>query len=171
MSCMNKKLTHLFFAIALICSACSEEKTEQKISLPKEEIALFVPYEQMKNAQIYLDKELHFNSDSLSSDTLFFIPLSSCDKCINLILNSLLANEFSGTIVFGGNIKDKPIFEKQYKALFEKRACLVDEKYAMYKYDMDIYGPTLLIRNTKPPMVSHLDFTTWKEVLKELRWK
>ncbi|WP_300662472.1 hypothetical protein [Fluviicola sp.] len=168
---MNSIRNHLFVAIVLICCACSENKSEKKIPVPKEEIALFTPYEQMQNAQIYLDKTLAFNTDSIPSDTLFFIPLNSCDKCIDLILNSLLANEFSGAIVFGGNIKDKPIFEKQYKALMQKHTCLVDENYVMYKYDLDIYGPTLLIRSGKSPLVAHLDFTNWKDVLKELRWK
>ncbi|MNJ85809.1 hypothetical protein D3C87_32890 [compost metagenome] len=166
---MNRILIHLCIAAVFICYSCSENKTEIQIPAPKEGIALFVPYEHMQNTHIYLDQV--FDSDSIPSDTLFFIPLNSCDKCIDLILNSLLANEFSGTIIFGGNIQDKPIFEKQYNTLMLRHFCLIDEKYAMYKYDLDIYGPTLLIRNDKSPTIAHLDFTNWKAVLKELHWK
>ncbi|MNU70173.1 hypothetical protein D3C71_595750 [compost metagenome] len=169
MSFMNRILVCLSIAAVLICYSCGENKTENQQPAPKEEIALFTPYEQMPNARIYLNKA--FNSDSIPSDTLFFIPLNSCDKCIQLILNSLLENEFSGTIIFGGNIRNKPVFEKQYNTLMLRSFCLVDENYLMYKYDLDIYGPTLLIRNNQSPLIAHLDFNNWKDVLKELQWK
>ncbi len=164
-----RSINYLFFFLVLISFfSCGPNKSKEKKTTTKE---LFTKYTHNRDLLAYFETEFQLKNENIANDTIFFIPLNSCDKCVQVIMASIEENDFSGLIVFGGKISDKPIFNEMYQSLLKTEHCLIDTNYRMYQYNLDVYEPALIITNSEKPVMANLNYLTWNETCKQIGWK
>ena len=158
------------FALFALLLSCSAEENKAPAIEPHAK-DLFHDYYRKNELKSYLKKEFNIHLGAPKTDTILFIPLNSCDKCVQKVLKSTQKNEFSGTVVFGGDIQYKPAFKELYTDILRNKNCLVDTNNVFNKYNIDVFTPTLIIMKKPMPRFSLIDFQNWKEVCKVISWK
>ncbi len=151
-------------------TACETEVKEPLVYEPHAR-DLFHDYFRKKELKAYLSKEFNVDLGAPKTDTILFIPLNSCDKCVQKVLISTQKNEFPGLIVFAGDIQYKPAFKEMYSDIINNKYCLIDTSSVFNKYNIDVFTPTLIILSGKQPRFSLIDFQNWKKVCKTISWK
>lgn len=151
--------------VLILVNSCTNDpvNTRVKKNDPKE---LFLPYSNQTDLKNYFKNTFGREID-LETDTIFMIPLNSCDKCVDALMSTILKNEFNGCIVFGGDIKQTPIFNKKYQLLNDNFNCLIDQQSLMYRYNLKIAEPSLIISNKVCP----LNYGNIPEMCSALHWK
>ncbi len=160
-----RNLLWMFPVAILLMSSCTESPPplSKKSRQPKE---LFMAYSNQKDLKNYFKATFNEEID-LKTDTIFFIPLNSCDKCVDALMTTISKNKFNGWIVFGGDIKQTPIFKDKYNLLNENFNCLIDKEYTMYRYNLKIAETTLLVSNKAFP----INYGNIKDMCSVLHWK
>lgn len=131
----------------------------------------FDDYLRSKELSIYLKNEWSSEIKNPGFDTLYFIPLNSCDRCVQAVLKSLIKHNHSGTIIVGGNPELATNFTKEINQLSTQHF-LIDSNYTMQKYNLDIYGPTVILHGAgKKPTFLNLDYKNWEFVTDKFGWK
>lgn len=158
----------LIFSI-LFLGACQNEPDTAVESTPYK--FHFDAYQRKKELSLYVRKELSAEVSDAAFDTLYFIPLNSCDKCVQTVFRSLIRNNHEGTVILGGKPELATAFTKELDQLKNQRI-FVDSNYMMQKYNLDIYGPTIILHGAKKkPLFLNLDYKNWELVATEFGWK
>ena len=157
-------------AVLLLLAGCQSDIKSTPVVEPHS-TDLFHDYYREKELSSYLKKEFDIRLGAPGTDTILFIPLNSCDKCVQGVLRSAQKNDLKGTIVIAGDIKYKPAFKEMYEDVIANKNCLIDTNAVFNKYNIDVFTPTLVIMKKPMPRFSLIDFQNWKKVCKVISWK
>lgn len=157
------KLSHFIISILLIPIVSCENQND--ISNTEYEVpSIFNDFEKEQDLQLYFEQT--FNNKP--SDTVFFIPLNSCEKCVDKTIDILASSRFGGQIILGGN-PTKYILSDS--SILSMKNVLIDTTNEFYSYDIGITTPTVIVLNGQNSKISNFGYTTLDSVLNEFHWE
>ncbi len=152
------------------CSSDSSDTTSEKNANSTElkKNVLFAEYPFKEDLNYYLNDL--FVQPQLY-DTIFFIPLNTCELCVVHTLESLDRNNFSGLLVLGGKEGAHPNFDKIINKIDNSATVVRDSTYEMLQYNIDIFGPTLILDIEESKMkYIHIEYKMLPVLLDSLGW-
>src|SRR5690606_34741545 len=95
----------------------------------------------------------------------------TCELCVENTLESLNRNNYSGLLVLGGKEGTYPKFEKIITKIDNSAIVLRDSTYEMLQYNIDVFGPTLILDLPNQMKYVHIEYKMLPELLDSLGWK
>jgi hypothetical protein len=167
-----------FLPILLLYSAinsCTDSTDYSSIQSEKTHVysVMEEPYEYGDELKRYFKDLFNYEITKIESGFVFFIPVNSCSPCVEktiLGLNNLTEKKNIDKIIIVGTSSDS-LINKNIKTLKENYVTqtLIDNNSRLFKYELNIGGPTILIfENHSPKYQLNLSEESWIQKKKYL---
>lgn len=158
------KISILVLLFITSCTAANQKENRREEVMYK---AIFKEYPYSSDLDHYLKNFLV----KTKHDTIFFVPLNSCKTCVQHTLESLAENNFSDLLVVGGKIDANINFEKIITKINNSAHVVRDSLYEMVQYNIDVFGPTLIINSSGHAKYIHIESENLPLLLDSISWR
>lgn len=139
MDLINIRILSNLLVILTCCTSQSDEQASSNLS----DSELNLPF----NEETALDSYLNNVLDSDTPDTLFYIPISSCESCVKKTFKLLKNNAYSNIIIIGGDTTQYTQYRDEITWHKLNSILLFDSNYMANRYNLEIFGVTAIYRD------------------------